>query len=573
MFRALIADMPDVSRTTVIRNAAVFTADAARSWASAIAFRGGRLVAVGGDAEVRDLIATADEVVDARGALVTPGFIDAHMHPIQGGIERTRCDLSGATTMQEYAELLRSYLATPTGREGLWVLGAGWSMEAFPNGLPTKDLLDAIVPDRPAYLPNRDHHSGWANSRALELAGIDRHTPDPPGGVITRDGAGDPTGALHEAAMTLVERVLPPVTAEILATGLQAAQEYAHDLGITGWQDAMVSAGPASLHEAYLAAQADGRLSARVAGALWFERDEPDIEAQVAQHIASREQALASLPPVSAAGERDETAARYSAPTIKLMLDGVAETFTAAMLDPYCVHDGHGGGTGLTFFEPEFVIEAVAALDAAGFGIHFHALGDRAVRLALDAIAAATAANGSADRRHQLAHLQVVHPDDRPRFSQLGAAVNMQPLWGCHEPQMDELTLPFMGAERGQEQYPFGDLFRYGATLVAGSDWPVSSPDPWAGIHVAVNRIGPGAPLGTEPLGLHQALPLGVALAAYTAGSAWTTRLDDVAGSLVVGKAADVVLHDRNPFDLPTHEICETRVQRTYVGGRLVFQR
>jgi predicted amidohydrolase YtcJ len=557
----------DVTQTTVIRNAAVFTADASRSWATAVAFSGGRLVAVGGDAEVADHVRSADEVIDAGGALVTPGFIDAHMHPVQGGIERTRCDLVGATTIEEYVGLLRAYVATPAGAEGPWVLGAGWSMEAFPNGLPTKEILDAVVPDRPAYLPNRDHHSGWANSRALELAGITRETPDPAGGVITRDADGHPTGALHEAAMTLVERILPPTTEAELAAGLREAQEHVHGLGVTGWQDAMVTSGPAGLHEAYLAAQAEGRLTARVAGALWFERDQPDIAAEVARHVVSREQAR------TASTDQDRTAPRYTAPTIKMMLDGVAETFTAAMIDPYCVHDGHGGGTGLTFFEPAYVLEAVTALDAAGFGIHFHALGDRAVRLALDAVAAARQANGTADRRHQLAHLQVVHPDDRARFRQLGAAANLQPLWGCHEPQMDELTLPFMGPDRAEEQYPFGGLFRDGATLVAGSDWPVSSPDPWAGIHVAVNRTGPGAPADEEPLGAHHALPLGVALTAYTAGSAWSTRLDEVAGSLVVGKAADVVLHDRNPFDRPTDEICQTRVQRTYVGGRPVFQR
>jgi predicted amidohydrolase YtcJ len=553
-------------QTTVLRNGAVFTADPARSWATALAIRNGTLVAVGGDEEVAPYLAEADDVLDLDGALVTPGFIDAHMHPVMGGIEKIRCDLTGAVTVDEYVDRLRGYLATPAGRESTWVRGAGWSMEAFPNGLPTKDVLDALVSDRPVYMPNRDHHSAWVNSRALELAGITRDTPDPAGGVITRDADGNPTGAIHEAAMEPFERLVPAATPDERAAGLRAAQTYLHSLGVTGWQDAWVDAGGTmSNHETYLRAQAEGWLKVRVAAALWFERERPDIAAEVARHVATREEA--------AKAAAEAPAARYHASHIKVMIDGVVETFTAAMVEPYCVHDGHGGGTGLTFFEPEFVKEAVTALDAAGFGVHFHALGDRAVREALDAIEAARAANGTADRRHHLAHLQVVHPDDRPRFRELGASANLQPLWACHERQMDELTLPFMGPERAGAQYPFGDLHRDGATLVAGSDWPVSSPDPWHGIHVAVTRTSPGAPEGTEPLGHHQGLPLAAALAAYTAGSAWVTRHDDRVGTLAVGKEADVLVHDRNPFALPASQIHETTVRRTYVAGELVFQR
>lgn len=548
--------------TTVFRRGAVFRADAARSWATAVAVRDGVIVAIGGDADVAPHLAKADEVVDLAGRLLSPGFIDAHAHPVLGGLERSRCDLSGEESLDHYATTIRNYVRAHPERD--WVVGGGWGMSAFPGGCPTRVQLDELVGDRPAYLPNRDHHSAWVSTRALKMAGIDKHTPNPSDGRIERDSTGEPTGALHEGAADLVARLLPPDTQADLDEGLAEAQRYLHSLGVIGWQDAMVPAdtGEPSVHSAYLRAQRKGSLSARVRGCLWWPRECP-MEG-VSDHVAQ----MLKL--------REETASlgnRYCEGAVKVMQDGVAETFTAAMLDPYLDRCGHASdNTGLSFLPPDLLKEVVRQLDAAGFQVHFHALGDRAVREVLDALQSARQSNGTADRRHHLAHLQVVHPDDIGRFAALGAVANLQPLWAAHEPQMDELTIPFLGEERAGWQYAFGDLHRAGATLAMGSDWPVSSPDPIEGIHVAVNRVVPGAPAQTPPLGSNQKLALTTAWAAYTAGSAYVSHLDGVSGSIVVGNRADLVVLDRNPFDGPLEQVADARIDRTYVDGQLVYQ-
>jgi len=250
--------------------------------------------------------------------------------------------------------------------------------------------------------------------------------------------------------------------------------------------------------------------------------------------------------------------------------DGVAENFTAAMLEPYLDHDGCAThNSGLSFVDPIALRDHVTQLDAAGFQVHFHALGDRAVREALDAVQAARQANGPTDGRHHLAHLQVVHPDDVPRFAELEAVANMQPLWAAHEPQMDELTIPFLGERRASWQYPFGDLLRSGSRMAAGSDWSVSSPNPLEGIHVAVNRVAPGG--DREPLYAHNRVSLAEALTAYTAGSAYVNHLDETTGRLEVGALADLAVLDRDVFAFPTDEIADARVVATYVEGERVF--
>lgn len=548
--------------TIVFRNGPVFRADAGRSWATAVAVRDGTVVAVGGDEEVAPYLRDADDVVDLDGRLLLPGFVDAHVHPVMGGLERMRCDLTGGRTLAEYQQTVRGYVEEHLDSD--WVLGGGWSMGAFDNGCPTAAQLDAVVGDRPAFLPNRDHHSAWASTRALELAGIDAGTPDPADGRIERDASGRPTGALHEGAADLVERLVPANTQADFDEALQVGQAYLHSLGVVGWQDAWVEVGAdgPSVHEAYLRAQSAGTLTARVVGCLWWPRETgPDAVAdQVAHFVKVREE-------TAGAG------GRYDAGTVKVMLDGVAETYTAAMLEPYLDRCGHPtGNTGLSFVEGDLLRTVVTQLDAAGFQVHFHALGDRAVRDALDAVSAARRTNGTADRRHHLAHLQLVHPDDVRRFRQLGATANLQALWATHEPEMDELTIPFLGDRRAGWQYPFGDLFRSGATLAMGSDWPVSSPDPLAAVHVAVNRVSPAAPEDTPAFLPGQALPLPVAVAAYTAGSSYVCHLERVTGTVTVGHSADLVVLDRSPFDGSAERIAEARVLRTYVDGVVVHE-
>ncbi|MEY9860281.1 putative amidohydrolase YtcJ [Catenulispora sp. GAS73] len=538
-----------------------YTVDAARSWASAVAVAGGRISAVGRHADVKDLIGPDTEVVDLAGKLLLPGFQDAHVHPVLGGTTLRQCDLHELHTAEEFVAAVADYAAR--NPQAAWIRGGGWSMDAFPGGMPTKDLLDAVVPDRPVALPNRDVHGMWVNSKALEVCGITRDTRDPFDGRIERDADGEPNGCLQEGAMALVNAHLPIPTAEEMADGLLAGQAYLHSFGITAWQDAWVGGGLGigDVFETYLDAAASGALTARVAGALWWER-EGGLE-QLELFRERRETA-------EAAG-----AGRFRARTVKMMLDGVAENHTAALLNPYL--DGCGCATdnaGLDFIDPDKLKTYVAELDAAGFQVHFHALGDRAVRNALDALEAARAANGPGGRHH-LAHLQVVHPDDVQRFRRLGATANIQPLWATHEPTMDELTIPFLGKERAGWQYPFGSLSRAGATIAAGSDWSVTSPNPLWGIHTAVNRVEPG--LSAEEFAARKVfypserLELGQAIAAYTAGSAYVNQLDDVTGSVEVGKLADLVVLDRDPFEGSAWEIGEARVLRTFVEGVEVY--
>ena len=537
----------------VLTGGPVHTVDPARSRATSVAVRDGRIAAVGHD-EVRELIGPRTEVVDLAGKLLLPGFQDAHVHPQGAGLELGLCHLADTVDPAAYLRRIREYADRHPDVE--WITGGGWSLEAFPGGAPTAAALDAIVPDRPVFLPNRDHHGAWVNSRALERAGIDARTPDPADGRIERDADGNPTGMLQEGAVHLVGRLVPDPTPEDQLAALLRAQAVLHSYGVTAWQDAIVGAYANMTDPApsYIAALDRGLLTARVVGALWWDRERG--AEQIPELVARREEL-----------HRD----RFRASTVKVMQDGIAENHTAAMLTPYLTGCGCASdNSGISFVAPDELKKYVTELDASGFQVHFHALGDRAVREALDAVESARTANGRRDTRHHLAHLQVVHPHDIPRFRELGASANLQMLWAAHEPQMDELTLPFLGAERGARQYPFGDLLRAGATLAAGSDWPVSSPDPLQAIHVAVNRITPGAPEGTPEFLPEQRLDLGTALAAYTAGSAHVNHLDDISGSITVGKSADLVVLDRDPFAGPPEEIAATRVLQTFVEGRRV---
>lgn len=533
--------MPD----TVFVNGAVF--DGHRHQArGAVLIRDERIVATGLAAESAGQDA---QVVDLAGGLLLPGFTDAHVHPVQGGLERMHCDLSASTGREDCLARIAAYAdAHP---DTTWILGGGWHQPHFPAGLPTAAELDAVTGDRPAFLVNSAHHDGWANSAALRLAGVDATTPDPPDGRIERD----PLGALHEGAMDLVGRVVPdPTHAEIVAALLEA-QSYLHSFGITGWQDAIVGryANMSDPGAAYLDTATSGRLTARVNGALWWQRD------RGAEQIPELVERRAEL-----------RAGRFRADSVKIMQDGVPENFTAAMIDPYFDASGNlTENSGLSYVDPAALIEHVVALDAAGFQVHVHAIGDRATRESLDAFAAARDKNGPGDRRHHIAHLQVIHPDDVARFGELGVTANMQALWAVYEPQMIDLTMPFIGPERTGWQYPFAGLARAGAPLAAGSDWPVSSPDPLAAIHVAVNRRVYQEQTYDAFLP-EQALGLATAMAAYTSGSARVNH-EDEAGRIEPGALADLVVLDRDPFAGPADEIGAATVRGTYVGGEVVY--
>ncbi len=532
--------------------------------ATEVAVTGGAIAAVGSgsDGAAAGRAGPRTERVDLRGRALVPGFQDAHVHPAFAGVTMIGCNLIGSATLDEAIRRIEAYVAAHPEKE--WISGSGWRMEWFERGAPSRHLLDRFTGGRPAFLLNRDGHGGWANTRAIELAGFDARTPDPADGRFEREPDGRLQGTAYEGAADLVGAFVPSPTFDERLAGLLLAQRHLHARGITGWQDAIVGPylGSQDPLPVYLAAAGSGQLTARVQGALWWDRSRG--AGQIDEIRGRRE-----------AGQ----AGRFRADTVKIMQDGVAESRTAGLLEPYLDACGcQSSARGLSHVDPLELRAHVTALDALGFQVHFHAIGDRAVRECLDAVAAARAANASNDRhsgdnRHHIAHLQLVHPDDVPRFARLGVTANMQALWAAHEPQLDELTIPFLGPERAARQYVFGDLVRAGARLAAGSDWAVSSASPLRAVHVAVNRAlawpaGAEAPSSANRAFLpEQALGLAEAMAAYTTGSAYVNHLDDVTGWIEPGRLADLVVLDRDPFGGSAAEIAHTGVLATYVEG------
>ncbi|HXV33728.1 MAG TPA: amidohydrolase [Gaiellaceae bacterium] len=529
----------------LLTGGSVFTADAALTVAEAVAVRDGRIAWVGPADEAGEHAGPATRVLELEGRTVLPGFQDAHCHPAEGGVDSSKCVLNDALTREACLEAIARYAAEHPELE--WIEGSGWSIDSFEHGTPSRADLDAILPDRPAFLTNRDGHGAWVNSRALELAGITRETPDPSGGRIERDAAGEPQGTLHEEALDLVWPLMPPWTQEEWEAGILVAQAEFHALGITAWQDARIG-GPVPL-AAYRAVAERGELTMRVEGNLLWDRNR------------GREQ-IDDLLELRAAGSLGRLRVRGA----KIFADGVLENFTGALLEPYVGTDNHGISM-LTAGELE---QAVVLLDAHGFQVHVHTIGDRAVRDTLDALEAAERANGRRDSRHHLAHLQLVHPDDLPRFAELGVAANVSPLWACHGGYVDELTIPFIGPERSARMYPFGSLVRAGARLVFGSDWTVSTNDPLPQLEVAVTRVDPDA-RGREPLLPEEALDLPTALAAFTGGSAFVNFLEADTGTVEPSKLADLVVLDRNVLDPGAGPIGDARVLLTLSEGEAVY--
>ncbi len=535
----------------VLTGGRVATMDGARSWATALAVRDGRLVAVGPDAGVRPLVGPRTRVIELRGRTVTPGFQDAHAHPVSSGVELLRCDLHVSQVATDYLEIIATYARDRP--DDPWIRGGGWYMAAFEGGAPRRGELDRLVPDRPVCLESRDGHSAWVNTRALELAGVTAATADPSDGRIERDPDGTPTGTLHEGAMDLVARFMPDDTPADLEEGLRRGQAHLHALGITAWQDAIVA--PDSEERAYVALASRGELTARVVGALWWEHHRG--AEQIDEFVERR---------------RSTAIGRYAPTSIKLMMDGVLENFTGAMLEPYL--DGHGGTTdnrGLLQLDAEGLMDWVPRLDALGFQAHFHAIGDRAVRVALDAVEAARRANGPSDTRPHIAHIQVIHPDDIGRFRDLDVTANAQPFWASHEDQMEKLTVPFIG-DRWRWQYPFRSLRAAGAVLAMGSDWSVSTADPLLEMELAVERRHRHPDFKREVFLPEERLELIDALAAFTNGSAYVNHLDTETGSLEVGKLADLAVLDRDLFDRGAGAIGDAKVVGTFVEGVPVFE-
>lgn len=546
----------------VLANGRIRTPAHPSGFAQAMAISGGVIAALGSDAEIREFTDRHTRVVDLHGRLALPAFGDAHIHPIQGGLESLRCNLLGWRSKNEYLGAIAAY--TTNLPRNAWVLGGGWSMPAFPGGNPTAADLDQVTGGRPAFLPNRDHHSAWVNTAALHIARIGPHTPDPADGRIERDIGGFPTGTLHDGAMRLVADYVPKPAPKELTKALLAAQRYLHSLGITSIQDACVGdageLGIPDTFDTYRQAAAERLLTMRVVGALWWDR-----RLGLRQIEQLRERRAAA-----------DGGGYFRATTVKMMLDGVCETFTAAMSSPYL--DGRGCQTdraGHLFIGSGELAAAANRLSDLGFQLHFHAIGDRAVTAALDTVAALPPMM-RASARHHIAHLQFISPPDLQRFARAGAIANFQPLRACDGDQNSELTVPFVGPERAAWQYRIGEVLRQGGRVAFGSDWPVSSPDPLQEMHVAVNRMlsarlgEPGAPESTRPLLPDEAITVDAAVRAFTAGVAYINHEDDVAGTLVPGMVADVAVIDRDLYAIPPSAIGSASVAMTIASGRVV---
>lgn len=529
----------------VLHHGAVYTVDAVRSWASAIAVRNGRIAYVGTDAGVLPHIGPHTRVIDLAGKMVLPGFHDAHVHLIGGGLELGECDLNGTKTLEEVLERVRSYAARHPERA--WIRGGGWPL-TLEGGNPHKALLDAIVPDRPVFLDAFDGHSSWVNSVALSLAGITKETPDPPRGRIERDPqTGEPTGTLRESAARLVLQKIPPYTHEDYVAGLRRGLELARRFGITSVQEA-------SATEQHLKAFAEldrlGELTVRAVVAMRYDPAKPP--SQVGQFVEWRSRYQGR---------------RLRATTVKIFADGVIESRTAALLQPYLGTNERGWLN----IEPESLKPLAAELDRLGFQIHIHAIGDWAIQASLDALEFAQRQNGKRDARHHLAHIQLFDPRDLGRFRQLGIVANFQPLWAYADPYITDMTLPVLGPERSRWLYPVRSMAESGAVIVGGSDWSVSSMNPLDAIQVAVTRRGLGE--GPGPAWLpEETVGLPTILAAYTIQGAYVNFQEHETGSLEVGKAADLIVLDRNLFDCPPHEIHRAKVLLTLLEGQEVYR-
>lgn len=526
----------------VFTNGRIFTGEPDNPFTTGVAVTGGKISDVG---DVADSVGPKTELLDLVGRLMTPGFIDAHVHTATSGLDLLRVTFDDCDSGQDAIAAVASYATQHP--DALWILGSGWAQSWFDRGCPDAELLDAVVSDRPVFISNRDGHGAWVNSKALEIAGLDRNSSDPPDGRIERRGDGSPQGTLHEGAMELVDKHTPDDTVDDFERGLLLGQEVMLRYGITGWQEASVRP---QVQEAFLRVANSGRLKGDVVGALWWDRHRGLDQVDVL--IERRENSAPGFRPI----------------TVKLMLDGVAENFTASVLDPFL--DGEGrvtGNRGVDFIEAEMLREIVTHLDAHGFQCHFHALGDRAVRHALDAIEMAQQVNGRSRNRHHLAHLQFVHPDDMPRFASLDAIANVQPLWACNDDYQTRLTRPFITSERDSWQYPFRRLLRVGARMGMGSDWNVSTANVMEEIDVAISRtcLGEGPPLGAA-----EALTPVEALAAFTMGSAYINHCEKDRGSIAIGKSADIAVFDRDPF--PEQDFRDAEVAMTFIGGQVAYQ-
>jgi predicted amidohydrolase YtcJ len=535
----------------IVVNGRVYTADGNGTMAEAVAVQGNKILHVGTAREVHRLRRPQTIVIDAKGGAVLPGFNDSHTHFLTGALSLTEINLLETKSLAAVGDAIREWSAAHADRE--WVTGRGWYYEVFSGGLPTRQILDELVPDRPAYLVAYDGHTGWANSRALKLAGITRRTQNPANGTIVKDArTGEPTGVLKEAAMSLMTPHLPAPTRDEQMAALRAAMTEAHRRGVTSVQNA--SGSPEEL-ELYDELRRNRELDVRVYAGLSIR---PDISTAELDRLESVRAKYVDDPLLKAGAA-------------KVMADGVIETHTAAMLEPYRNRPAVSGEPRLS----EAALEKlVADLDKRGWQVMIHAIGDRAIRMALDALEYAADLNPvpSRGRRHRVEHIETIDPADVPRFGQLGVIASMQPYHGVPDAAQMAVWTGNIGEERAAHGWLYGSIVKAGGDVAFGSDWPVVTIDPLLGLHVAVNRATPdGEPEGgwlpAERLSLQQAIN------AYTRNAAWASFDEHRKGSLERDMLADIVILSKDIFTLSPSRLAETDVAVTIFDGKIVYQR
>ena len=543
------AQGPRTSADLIVRNARIYTVDAARSWAGALAVRNGRLVFVGGNADVARWTGPRTRVVDAGDRLILPGFHDTHVHLALAAAGRQRCDLGYPATRAATRDAMAACVARAVGQP--WVRMRNGNAAVFAAEGPPLAFLDSLAPSRPLAVDML--HSWYANSAALRVAGITAATPDPPDGRIVRDAAGHPTGTLLGTAQALLTRHVPRATEAEIEAGFRALQDTLARFGIVSVQE-LAATSRVALYEK---ARRAGWLTARIRhGQMLLQGAEaPPLDSGSARFVAT------------ARLHRDRW---LNAGTVKLYVDGDLGDRTAALLAPYAAPNPDSA-RGEPFWTQAELDAWTARLDAAGLQMHFHAMGDRAIRMALDAVAHARRVNGARDARHQITHLHLIAAEDLPRFRQLGVVANVQPYFAENIAYNTARARELLGPARHATMFRFRDLLAHGATLAASTDGPVAAPlNPFVSIQAALTRREAGS---RAPAFLpEQRLTLPEVLAAYTIGGASANFLDRESGSLEVGKWADFVMLDRDLFAVDPEEIHRTRALWTVVEGREVFR-
>jgi predicted amidohydrolase YtcJ len=531
---------------TIIVNAKVYTVDAAKPWAEAVAVRDGRIVAVGSDREIARHKTKTTNVIDAGGRLVLPGIADSHVHFVSGSSNLAVIDLAGAKTVDEVRSRILAYVqANP---QAAWIQGRGWMYPVFPGNMPHRKILDEIVADRPAFMRCADGHSSWVNSRALALAGIDRRTKDPEDGRIVRDANGEPTGALLESASDLVAKLIPERTAEERLAAIRQGLKEAARVGVVRVHGLGGEFEDLGLFERLYKEEA---LTVRMTVAMWVEAPGPTDKDWRAYEDARTRCHDAWL----------------AVDGVKLMLDGVIDSGTGAMLDPY---EGQKENRGKLFWRPEDYIRAVTAFNARGIQVSTHSIGDAAIRLSLDAYETGQRAAGAADVRNTIEHAENIAASDIARFGQLGVIGSFQPLHANPDPAWIGGWIKNAGPEREERAFAWKAVLDGGGRLAFGSDWPVVTISPWPGIQVAVTRQDlEGRPEGGW---LPQyKVSLADAVCAYTRGGAYVMHREKEEGSIEAGKLADLIMLSQDIFAIDPHRIAATKVLLTMVGGRIVY--